>query len=185
MALDPNKEVQQFGPYQLVIREKAPSVQAALWKGGVQLCKAEAASREQAAEDILLQMGLVMVERARARGTVAPGTDEMRSAFQQLWSELNDGQRAMLSALHRAPGQELRIADLAAAAGYKGTGGVNLWLGFAGLLFGEFSARGDLQLNKKGQPVPTSWFCIWDVERHTWTMRPEVSAGMLAADCLA
>jgi hypothetical protein len=185
MAIDPKKEVQQFGPYQLVIRQKDGKVHAVLWKGSERLCNVETDDPEQAVEEVLLQMGMRTLERARIRGTAAPGADELRHAFEALWNELNDGQRAMLGALHRAPGRELGTLDLAAAAGYKGHGGVSLWLGFAGLMFGEMVARADLQMTKKGQAVLTSWFCTWDTDRRAWTMRPDVAAGITAAGCLA
>lgn len=156
-----------------------------MWKGSERLCNVESDDSEQAVEEVSLQMGKRTLERARTRGTAAPGADELRHVFEALWNELNDGQRAMLGALHRAPGRELGTLDLAAAAGYKGHGGVSLWLGFAGLMFGEMVARADLQMTKKGQAVLTSWFCTWDTDRHTWTMRPDVAAGMTAAGCLA
>ena len=184
MALDPKKEVQQFGPYQLVIREKDGRVHAVLWKGGERLCHVESDDREQAVEQVLQQMGLRSLERARTRGMAAPAPDELRRAFETLWNELNDGQRAMLGALHRAPGRELGTLDLAAAAGYKGHGGVNIWLGFAGLMFGELAPRADLQVNKKGHAVPSSWFCTWDADKRTWTMRADVADGLSAAGCL-
>lgn len=185
MVIDPRKEVQQFGPYQIVIRSKDGKVNAVLWKGNERLCIVESDSRDQAVDDVLLQMGMRNLERARSRGTAAPGTDELRHVFESLWNELNDGQRAMLGALYRAPGRELGTLDLAAAAGYKGHGGVSLGLGYAGMMFGEMAARADLQMNKKGQVVLTSWFCTWDTDRRTWTMRPDVAAGMSSAGCVA
>ena len=48
MAIDPKKEVQQFGPYQLVIRDKDGRVHAVLWKEGERLCHVESDDREQA-----------------------------------------------------------------------------------------------------------------------------------------
>lgn len=185
MAIDPKKEVQQFGPYQLVIREKDGKVHAVLWKAGERLCHVESDDREQAVDEVLQQMAMQTLERARARGTAAPDSDELRNVFEQLWNKLNDGQRTLLLALHRAPDRELGTLALAAEAEYKDHRGVNMWLGFAGLMFGELVARTDLQLSRNGQAVPTSWFCTWDTVKRTWTMRPDVAAAMTAAGCLA
>ena len=54
MAFDLNKEVQDFGPYQLVIRHpKDARAFAVLWRGGEKLAFAEGDTREKAYDEML------------------------------------------------------------------------------------------------------------------------------------
>lgn len=185
MAFDIDKEVQNFGPYKLVIRHpKGAKACAVLWRGGEKLAFAEGETKEQAYDEMLRLVGIQQLEKAKAQGVTAPAVEKVTDAFRFLWRHLNDAQRSMLEALHAAPGQEMSTTALAKVARYRSHSGVNLWLGRAGAMFAQECPRADMHLNKEGSPVATSWFCTWDDPKGTWTLRPEVAESMRLAHCV-
>lgn len=186
MAFDLNKEVQDFGPYQLVIRHpKDARAFAVLWRGGEKLAFAEGDTREKAYDEMLRLLGVRQLENAKEHASAAPSAEKVAHSFRFLWGHLNSGQQAMLRALHKAPGRQLSATGLAEAAKYASFEPANLWLGRAGVLFNQECPRPDMLLDDKGKPVQTSWFCTWSEPKRTWSLRPEVADGMQLAGCVA
>lgn len=188
MTFNVNKEVQDFGPYKLVIRRKAEGkAYAVLWRGGEKLAYAEGNSKEEALDELLRLHGIRQLELAKARGDKPLTADEVAMTFRNLWGSLTQSQQTMLRALYRAPHRELTSPALAEAASFRGHHGANLWLGLAGAMFANECPRaeGDMLLKKDGTPVPTSWFALWDEHRNVWTMRSEVAEGMRQAHCVS
>lgn len=185
MAFDLNKEVQDFGPYKLVIRAtKDGKPYALLWRGSEKLAYAEGESKEQAYDEMLRLLGIRQFESAKAQGSATPKAEQVADSFRFLWAHLTDSQQGMLKALHKAPSHQMTVPAIAQAVGFKSHGGVNLWLGLAGVMFAQECPRHDLLLNKDDNPVPTSWFAMWDESRRIWSMRPEVAEGMRLAHCV-
>jgi hypothetical protein len=183
MNIDLAKEVQDFGPYKLVIRgPEGMKVQAVLWRGGEKLASGIADTREHARAEMLLALGIRQQVLAKERGDVLPSAEQVARAFRFLWPMLNDGQQTMLMALRER--QQMSPNDIAEAAGYRTHSGVNLWLGFAGGLFNQECPRADM-LVERGVLNLTSWFGTWDEVQRTWAIRPEVSQGMRLAGCIA
>lgn len=184
MPFDLQKEVQDFGPYKLVIRQ-APGAKAfaVLWRGGEKLASAEAGSKDEAYAELLRLLGERQLARAQAQGSEAPKSDQLVDSFRFLWSHLTRSQQGMLRAWFEAPGHELSVPALAEAVGFRHHGGVNLWLGLAGVMFAEECPRPESQVlrNRDGQQVATGWFGIWDESRGIWTMRADVAEGMRQA----
>lgn len=186
MAFDLNKEVQNFGPYQLVLRQRhGENAFAVLWRGREKLALAEADTIEDAYNEMLQVLSIRQHEKAKTRASAAPSAEEIAHSFRFLWGHLHTGQQAMLIALHKAHGRELSATALANAAKYATYSAANLWLGRAGVLFNQECPRPDLLLYADGKPVPTSWFGNWSEDRSTWSMRPEVAEGMHLAGCVA
>jgi len=185
VTIDPSKDVQDYGPYKIVIREKDGKVYGIVWRGSEHLVQVWEATRALVAQALEREMASLASKRAKALGTAVPPDKRIEDAFSMLWNHLDVGPRRMLSALHQAEGREMTMHQLTDAAGYKGIGGVNMRLGIAGYLFWLECPRSDLQINDEGNPVPTSWFCLWDKDKHTWTMRPEVAAAMTSTNCLS
>lgn len=185
MEVDFDKEVQKFGPYEVVIRRKPAGnvFFCKVWRGNQSIAYAEKEDREAALEEAMRQMGVRQLEMSRSVGAGPVEAQKVADAFKFLWRHLNPRQQTMLKSLHEHT--EMSVEQLAEAAAYKNFGGVNLWLGIAGAMFGVECPRGDLQIDKGGDPVPTSWFCLWDVAKHTWTIRPEVAEGMRIAGCVS
>lgn len=181
MAIDINKEVQDFGPYKLVIRQpkNSPDTHAVLWRGAEKLAVAEASSREIAYEKLLDAFSRHQGQRAAL--TTLPSDEKIADTFRFLWPQLNPSQHAMLLALRDRAA--LTASALADAAGYRDFEAANLWLGRAAAFFLQECPRSDLLLNNDGSPVLTSWFCAWDEEGKTWTMREDVARGMRLAHC--
>lgn len=186
MALDLSKEVQDFGPYKLVIRQSSDAkVSAVLWRAGDKLAVAQASTREEAYDEILRILGIAQMEKAKEHGFAGPSAEQVADSFRFLWNHLNSGQQAMLLALHKAPGHQLSATGLAEAAKYASYEPANLWLGKAGVLFNQECPRPDMLLDEKGRPVQTSWFCNWSEPTRSWSLRPEVAEGMRLAGCVA
>ena len=188
MTFSVEKEVQDFGPYKLVIRHpKAAKAYSVLWRGGEKLAYAEAESREAAFNEMLRLLGIRQLELAKARGNAPLTAEQVATAFRYLWNCLTKSQQTMLQALHRSPEREMTVPALAEAVRFRGYSGVNLWLGLAGAMFANECPRadGEMLLNDDGSPVMTSWFALWDKPRGVWIMRPEVADGMRQAECVA
>jgi hypothetical protein len=183
MAFDIDKEVQDFGPYQLVIRQpKGAKAYALLWRGGEKLAMAEGDTREAAYDEMQRLLGIQQLEKAKALGAGAPQPEQVATAFRFLWQHMHDKQQAMLKALYKH--RELSATQLAEAAPYRSYSAANLWLGVAGAMFAQECPRGDLLQNSDESPVATSWFCTWNEGPRTWSLRPEVAEGMRLAHCV-
>lgn len=188
MSFNIEKEVQDFGPYKLVIRQPdGAQAFSVLWRGGEKLAHAEAESKEAAFNEMLRLLGIRQLERAKANGNAPLTAEQVASAFRFLWGFLNTPQKRMLQALHQAPNREMAAPALAEVVGFRGHSGVNLWLGLAGAMFAYECPRADCEMlhNESGNPVMTSWFALWDQPRGVWAMRPEVAEGMYQAGCTA
>lgn len=188
MTFSVDKEVQDFGPYKLVIRQpKGAGAYSVLWRGGEKLAYAEAESKEGAFQEMLRLLGIRQLERAKAQGGEPLTATQVATAFRYLWKHLTNSQQRMLQALHGAPQREMTVPALASVVAFRGHSGVNLWLGLAGALFANECPRaeGEMLHHEDGSPVMTSWFALWDESRSLWTMRPEVAAGMDLAECAA
>jgi hypothetical protein len=187
MTRNLDKEVQDFGPYKLVIRQlKGARACCVLWRGGEKLAFAEADSKELAFDEMLHLLGLRQLERAKAQGNAPPTTAQVATAFSYLWDHLSRLQQRMLQALHQATDQEMSVPALADVVEFRGHRGVNLWLGLAGAMFANECPRadGEMQHQDDGTPVMTSWFALWDASRGVWTMRPDVAEGMRQTKCV-
>lgn len=119
-------------------------------------------------------------------GAVSPKAAEYIEAFKKILKDINDGQFAMLRAHYHAPNHCLTPAELADVAGYKDTGGVNIWYGFLGQwLFEELSASVSLPI-ENGKPVYT--FALADyipdpenpAGHKVWKMYDEVASAIEA-----
>jgi hypothetical protein len=188
MTFSVDKEVQDFGPYKLVIRQpKGARAYSVLWRGGEKLAYAEAESREAAFNEMLRLLGIRQLELAQAQGNKPLSAEQVATTFRYLWGFLTRAQQRMLQALHRAPQREMTVPALAEVVGFRGHSGVNLWLGLAGAMFANECPRaeGEMLYREDGTPVMTSWFALWDDPRSVWTMRPEVADGMRQAECIA
>lgn len=185
MAFDFNKEVQDLGPYKLVIRTtKEGKPYALLWRGSEKLAYAEGKTKEQAYDEMLRLLGIRQIESAKAQGSAPPEAEKIADSFRYLWLHLTASQQGMLKALQRAPSHQMTVPALAQSVNFKAHGGVNLWLGLAGAMFAQECPRCDMMLNKEANPVATSWFGLWDESRKIWSMRPEVAEGMRLANCV-
>jgi hypothetical protein len=92
MAFDLNKEVQDFGPYQLVIRHpKDARAFAVLWRGGEKLAFAEGDTREKAYDEMLRLLGVRQLENAKEHASAAPSAEKVAHSFRFLWGHLNSG----------------------------------------------------------------------------------------------
>lgn len=188
MTFSVEKEVQDFGPYKLVIRQPhGAQAYSVLWRGGERLAYAEAESKEAAFNEMLRLLGIRQLERAKAHGNAPLTAEQVASAFRFLWSFLTTSQQRMLQALHQAPTREMTVPALAEVVGFRGHSGVNLWLGLAGAMFANECPRAECEMQylEDGNPVMTSWFALWDQPRGVWAMRPEVAEGMYQAGCTA
>jgi len=188
MAFSIDKEVQDFGPYKLVIREpKGARAYCVLWRGGEKLAYAESESKEAAFNEMLRLLGIRQLTLAKAQGSAPLTATQVATTFRYLWSHLTSSQKRMLHALHAAHDHEMSVPALANVVSFRGHSGVNLWLGLAGAMFANECPRaeGEMLQHEDGTPVMTSWFALWDEPRSVWTMRPEVAEGMRQAECVA
>lgn len=188
MTFNVDKEVQDFGPYKLVIRPlEGARAYSLLWRGGEKLAYAEAESKEAAFSEMLRLLDIRQLELAKAQGNEPLAVAQVASAFRFLWGHLTSAQQKMLQALHRATDREMTVPSLADVVAFRGHSGVNLWLGLAGAMFANECPRseGEMLHYGDGTPVMTSWFALWDELRGVWTMRPEVAEGMRQAECVA
>lgn len=188
MTFNVDKEVQDFGPYKLVIRQpKGEKAYSVLWRSGEKLAHAEAESKEAAFNEMLRLLGIRQLELAKGQGNEPLTAEQVATAFRYLWDHLTKSQQRMLQALHRAPNREMTVPALADVVGFSGHSGVNLWLGLAGAMFANECprAQGEMQHYENGTPVMTSWFALWDEPRRVWTMRNEVADGMRQSECVA
>lgn len=192
MQFDPKKEVQDFGPYQLVIRPKAGGFYGILWetleegKPSVKRFECQASTREAVVEMIDRQIYDLQDDGLVITVPDAPSIDVVHRAFGFMWRHLNLSQQRMLQALYKAPNRTCTTHQLHEAAEYQGDGigGVNLWLGNAGKMFALQVPRKGMLLNAEGKLVWTSWFSTWNEELKTWTMRDDVAEGMRRAGCV-
>jgi hypothetical protein len=188
MAFSVDKEVQDFGPYKLVIREpKGARAYCVLWRSGEKLAYADGESKDAAYNEMLRLLGLRQLERAKAQGDAPLTSAQVATAFRYLWEHLTSSQQRMLQALHRATDREMSVPALAKVVAFRGHSGVNLWLGLAGAMFANECPRaaGEMLHQEDGTPVMTSWFALWDAPRGVWSMRNEVAEGMRQAECVA
>lgn len=188
MTFSVEKEVQDFGPYKLVIREpKGAKAYSVLWRGGEKLAHAEGESKEAAFNEMLRMLGIRQLELAKAQGGDPLTVSQVATAFRYLWKHLTSSQQRMLQALYRATNGEMSVPALANVVAFRGHSGVNLWLGLAGAMFANECPRADGEMlhREDGAPVMTSWFALWDEPRSVWIMRPEVAEGMRQAECVA
>lgn len=186
------KEVEAFGPYQLVVRPSDGSYHAVLWrveagKPAERLVSLTAGTSEEAKAKVETSFYESRLSQADAAPDVPPEADVVR-AWMYIWPHLNEGQRKMIRAQYHAPQRRMTTLQLADAAGYHGHGGVNLWYGKAGLMmFGELP-RPIEERSQWGNPIFSFALSTGvdksvaiDSKHWTWEMRPELARGLEAA----
>jgi len=179
------RKTEDYRRHQILAAFHKGKYQGRAWKDKKLVLEIEGTS----IDDVLkrLRTGIDQIYGARiSLGAVSPKAVEYIEAFRKILNEINDSQFAMLRAHYRAPNRCLTPAELADAAGYKDTGGVNIWYGFLGQwLFEELSASVSLPI-ENGKPIYT--FALADYipdpvnpDGHkVWKMHEEVASSIEA-----
>lgn len=183
--------VEQFGPYDLVIRDRDGKHRGVLWRGGEQLVAVTAESNAAAKAMLESRYYEMRYEQVAARGALDHDDQTIASALAYVWPHLNEGQKTMLLTQYRAPQHRMTATELATAAGYKTYSAVNLWYGKAGFMFFHEAPR-LLPTGRDGRPVFSFTLSIegekpedCDKKDWIWEMRPEVARGLEIADVVS
>lgn len=169
----------EAGEYVLVARLVKGVYRGALWHAS----KIDQSIEGSSLEEVYRKLESLLFERQMAKASsrqgVDPTTEEATRALNRVLPKLSDGQRAMLRAHLKAPGQRITATQLAEAAGYATYSAANLQYGLLGvMLFGEMPE--DLPRRKDGTPIMTCVIASGDDHREgaeaqwIWKMRPHL-----------
>jgi hypothetical protein len=119
------------------------------------------------------------LEGAAREAGKTPDETRVLDGLRAIYSQLSDGQLAMLKAHYHAENQAITATELAAAAGYASYHPANLHYGSIGKLLYELAPI-DLEKYKDGTPIYTFYLAMpltdaEDEQHWNWKLRPEVS----------